>query len=660
MKNMDKLFNIFYCKCEIITCFQRGCKEDCLLKLHIICDCPRDHKIPLLEIPFVKDQREKIGRGKLEMGGIDLEETERLQRQIDRTRKDLESLMRRLEEAKAAQNQIAGTSSAQDEEEMEDNDKDTDFQVNIIKKSKQNRLNLTNLARESLRGGASVRLTSSLATAVLLDLNIVTKEDASLVIDPSKVQRAREKVMREERIEAHEKLDDTKLECVFFDARKDQTKMVVVDEDGEEFARTLSEEHYTLTDPHNYLTHLTPVEGTGAQGTADVVLDYFKEVDQVENVKVLGGDSTNSMTGWEGGAIHLIEVGKGEKVLWDICLLHTNELPLRHLMKDQGMETSGKNSFTGDIGKMIKEDVHLFEVNERFETISVGEDLPEIPEEIVSQLSTDQKYLYKVVKMIRTGHLDHNVLKQVVGCLNHSRWLTCASRLCRLWLSKHSFRRNSKNYKSLKILIRFIVSVYAKMWFEIKCSPHILNGPRHMLKTVQLVSTYCTDSVKQVVMPVIQRGAWHAHSENMLLAMLGSEDEKQRHFAIKKITEIRGKDNFGDKSVRSFHVPTLNWQASGLYNLIDWTGESDPVFEPILTSDFSTEQLKQFLDKPFPVSDIPCHTQSCERAVKETTIAASKVFGFERRDGLIRNKVKSRKLVPKVRTKKSFQGMIDA
>ena len=127
MKNMDKLFNIFYCKCEIITCFQRGCKEDCLLKLHIICDCPRDHKIPLLEIPFVKDQREKIGRGKLEMGGIDFEETERLQRQIDRTRKDLESLMRRLEEAKAAQNQIAGTSSAQDEEVIEDDDKDTDF-----------------------------------------------------------------------------------------------------------------------------------------------------------------------------------------------------------------------------------------------------------------------------------------------------------------------------------------------------------------------------------------------------------------------------------------------------------------------------------------------------------------------------------------------------
>ena len=159
-------------------------------------------------------------------------------------------------------------------------------------------------------------------------------------------------------------------------------------------------------------------------------------------------------------------------------------------------------------------------------------------------------------------------------------------------------------------------------------------------------------------MPVIQRGGWHAHSENILLAMIGSQEEEQRRFAINKMIEIRKEEEYGDTTVRDFHVPQLNWKASSLYNLIDWSGDKEPVYEPILTCKLSIEQLRLFLDKPFPVSDIPNHTQSCERAVKETTIAASKVFGFERRDGLIRSKLKSRKLVPKVDSKKSFLGMI--
>ena len=167
------------------------------------------------------------------------------------------------------------------------------------------------------------------------------------------------------------------------------------------------------------------------------------------------------------------------------------------------METSGKNCFTGEIGKLIKDDVHLFEVNEKFENISVGKELHDMPEYILSQLSTDQKYLYQIVRMIRTGNLDHSVLKQIIGCLNHSRWLTTGSRASRVWVSILPFSRGSNTYKSLKVIVTYIVSLYAKMWFEIKCSPRLLNGPAHILKTVQLVSTYCTPSVKEVVMPVI-------------------------------------------------------------------------------------------------------------------------------------------------------------
>ena len=51
--------------------------------------------------------------------------------------------------------------------------------------------------------------------------------------------------------------------------------MIVEDEDGDEFARTQDEEHYTITDPYNYLTQVNLYEGTGAKGTADKIIQYF-------------------------------------------------------------------------------------------------------------------------------------------------------------------------------------------------------------------------------------------------------------------------------------------------------------------------------------------------------------------------------------------------
>ena len=68
-------------------------------------------------------------------------------------------------------------------------------------------------------------------------------------------------------------------------------------------------------------------------------------------------------------------------------------------------------------------------------------------------------------------------------------------------------------------------------------------------------------------------GAWLNHSENLLLSLLGSEDIEDRKFAVEKIKEIRG--DYGDKSVRDFHVPQLIFEADSKYNLID-PSESQP------------------------------------------------------------------------------------
>ena len=47
--------------------------------------------------------------------------------------------------------------------------------------------------------------------------------------------------------------------------------------------------------------------------------------------------------------------------------------------------------------------------------------------------------------MIITGDLDYDVLKQVIGPVNHSRLLTTGNILGRFWVSKHSFRKKQSD-----------------------------------------------------------------------------------------------------------------------------------------------------------------------------------------------------------------------
>ena len=60
-----------------------------------------------------------------------------------------------------------------------------------------------------------------------------------------------------------------------------------------------------------------------------------------------GGDSTPVNTGASGRIMHLLEVLLGRRLVRVICELHTNELPLRHIIEQLDGPTSGANSFTG-------------------------------------------------------------------------------------------------------------------------------------------------------------------------------------------------------------------------------------------------------------------------------------------------------------------------
>ena len=108
--------------------------------------------------------------------------------------------------------------------------------------------------------------------------------------------------------------------------------------------------------------------------------------------------------------------------------------------------------------------------------------------------------------------------------------------------------------------------------------------------------------------------------------------------------------------MRKFRVPKLNFEATAYWDMIDIESE---LYEPPLTMHLSDEQIKAFEKTPLCIPDYPNHTQAVERAVKLTTEAAGKVVGFEQRHGMICQRIKARKQIPRFHSKKDALQMLE-
>lgn len=68
-----------------------------------------------------------------------------------------------------------------------------------------------------------------------------------------------------------------------------------------------------------------------------------KENIDTTELKAIGSDGTVTNTGLKNGIISSMETILGWPLQWVICLLHENELPLRHLVTSLDGKTSGFN-----------------------------------------------------------------------------------------------------------------------------------------------------------------------------------------------------------------------------------------------------------------------------------------------------------------------------
>ena len=137
-----------------------------------------------------------------------------------------------------------------------------------------------------------------------------------------------------------------------------------------------------------------------------------------------------------------------------MCLLHTNELPLRHVFAALDGATSGPDIFAGPIGKKIQSPVSSWPVTQFKEVFVVIFSFPKLPLHVIDDLSTDQYYAYKICLAIIPGNCDDDLQYLEVGPVVHSRWLTLGCRILRYYVSLDEPPQN------LKILVNFCLTVY--------------------------------------------------------------------------------------------------------------------------------------------------------------------------------------------------------
>ena len=71
-EKLDKIFEMFKCKCQMQSCKENKCETSCKKIVHIKCKCDNLCKIPESELRFAYDERAKVGsKGSFQIGSDD-------------------------------------------------------------------------------------------------------------------------------------------------------------------------------------------------------------------------------------------------------------------------------------------------------------------------------------------------------------------------------------------------------------------------------------------------------------------------------------------------------------------------------------------------------------------------------------------------------------
>ena len=166
---------------------------------------------------------------------------------------------------------------------------------------------------------------------------------------------------------------------------------------------------------------------------------------------------------------------------------------------------------------------------------------------------------------------------------------------------------------------------------------------------------FSVSRAREIALKVLQKNTYFAHHEHILQTMLGDSEKEVRAKAIKLILDIIQiaslEENQKSQKVRQFVIPFIDCKATIYLEMSSLAATK--LTEPPAIRNKPTLDIKAYAENKLQLIH-PCHNQVVERHIKLVTEAATTVEGFLRRDGMIRQKIKSRRLMKCFESKKQF------
>ena len=264
--NLDRLFDISICHCPIQSCRGLGCPPDCHQQVHITCQCLKSVKIPVLELPYIFDQRNKEGlHGNMQMGALDTVETARQMRAHLRTAPSAK--LQRAEDRDHKTNTMTDSTEERDnniqemEEALPEEDKDGSEEDGEPGQqscsTSQNRRHFPRAVLAGMRHGVSQRALADILSSFSIDMGLATKDDPSLLVDTCKVRRETERQMTRANAESEQWLRSGVIDAIQIDSKIDLTKARLTLDDGAQVIRKVEEDHMTIADSTGRYISLT-------------------------------------------------------------------------------------------------------------------------------------------------------------------------------------------------------------------------------------------------------------------------------------------------------------------------------------------------------------------------------------------------------------------
>ena len=187
----------------------------------------------------------------------------------------------------------------------------------------------------------------------------------------------------------------------------------------------------------------------------------------------------------------------------------------------------------------------------------------------------------------------------------------------------------------LFFVIGHCFKAYARSFFDILQHPELENGTFHYWEFLKRCQECLSDEHWEFVSKTFVNNSYFLHPENLLYcgALSKFTDDFTRTECVEKIIETKiAKKKSKAKFVRKFFKPVrkeINFGAKkSIFNLIDWKIiKKTKVRDSPLLRKFSKENVKELL---IPNNEmrgkilqdkILCHSQQCERCVKQTTMS---------------------------------------